>query len=1032
MQEEITHLAPCKRVLQSITCSAAHFGNIRLCTPNYAHSRTSLCQSKDTASSTVNVRGSILGSVQNVRRGSGKCTVLDSVWCFSRMTDPNNHWQLHVQQPVEAGKRAQWKKHDVHALKNTERRQVANQKVLNALTASVFSPDAGRETLGLELDKWVENSAIANVAKEFKKHLKNLKKLRQELASQDQPESAVQFHQLKHGDEHTGAFVTSKSFFEQSSSSVPKTKDKTTPGKDAPSQSDLNLQGDLPEGITIEECEKNVKEGDNAKVKLGAEMEAFVDKIFLGTCELKLDQLVGPERGKTASRKLRQGEVRKIRDSMMRNRSVHIVLGALVRPSAPVCKEKQTSLKRSRVELKQFVSENTLQVQDGIWAEVIDGNHRRVALQELLAICNSKRHRKVTCNVFCTDDPEDNKMIRKHGHLVNEADKISIKSAVWDAIAEMKTSYLEAKAFDARLGPTRFTKEHIGDWKELTSSHSKGGCGATCLNLVVGLAQWSEHSWNLLEKFCNPGPNDVHDAPKDFKWISKVRGMDEKDCTTEIKKVMSLKDHTIKQMIVSPQKKQWSKHLTSLFMKKHDVSSWEASHEKFQVPKNDKWLSFAIQFHLVKNKMAPEKNKRVIPEVALNSFQNCVDQCKATRAMEDAERIQLKEDAIELNIVTGVVVKKLGIVMQNKGKSTNHVFVDTLVGAFDIGQSFDDKQLNIYVNKIHAGKQLDFDRHVTGDFTLTIRCLPENSDSFSELINKCGHDDVDVLHACEHDRRPQKPKTSFAPMIDAHIIAKNGSCAQVDFGKRENLIVTSSPKSITVDGKLFAVDRKGDVMEHLCLTLHEERSAVLIAHGGQGFDACALLHFTHNCIQLNRHQEITNRTKAKVHSMTTTEDPSSQKALFETKFNSILTKCSALQSFGKHWHDLGRMEGKKLAGGSDDEETSLVDVVKKSVSAAKGKGEKRPHTLRARVSPAKKAKTAKTVGKSMKRRTSDPPQCGFCKRPVLPNELGRCAECDEVGHKDCLAHKSIKFKLRFCSEDCKNAYEQIAHAAAKL
>eukprot|EP00975_Prorocentrum_lima_P048017 10040908-Prorocentrum_lima.AAC.1 len=89
------------------------------------------------------------------------------------------------------------------------------------------------------------------------------------------------------------------------------------------------------------------------------------------------------------------------------------------------------------------------------------------------------------------------------------------------------------------------------------------------------------------------------------------------------------------------------------------------------------------------------------------------------------------------------------------------------------------------------------------------------------------------------------------------------------------------------------------------------------------------------------------------------------------------------------------MEGKKLAGGSDDEETSLVDIVKKSVSAAKGKGEKRPHTLRARVSPAKKAKTAKTVGKSMKRRTSDPPQCGFCKRPVLPTELGRCAECNE-------------------------------------
>jgi len=285
-------------------------------------------------------------------------------------------------------------------------------------------------------------------------------------------------------------------------------------------------------------------------------MEAFVDKIFLGTCELKLDQLVGPEHGKTASRKLRHGEVRKIRESMMKNRSVHIVLGALVRPSAPVHKEKQTSLKCSREDLKQCVTENALQVQEGFWAEVIDGNHRRVALQELLEIYKSKRCNKVACNVFCTDDPEDNKMIRKHGHLVNEADKISIKSTMWDAIAEVKTSYLEAKARDSRTGPTRFTKEHIGDWKELTSSHSKGGCGVTHLGLVLGLAEWSASSWNLLEEFCNPGPDAVHDAPKDFKWISKVRGMDEKDHTAEIKKVVSIKECTIKQMIVNLQKKQ--------------------------------------------------------------------------------------------------------------------------------------------------------------------------------------------------------------------------------------------------------------------------------------------------------------------------------------------------------------------------------------------------------------------------------------------------------------------------------------------
>eukprot|EP00466_Bigelowiella_natans_P019769 jgi/Bigna1/75805/fgenesh1_pg.37_\ len=518
-----------------------------------------------------------------------------------------------------------------------------------------------------------------------------------------------------------------------------------------------------------------------------------------------------------------------------------------------------------------------------------------------------------------------------------------------------------------------------------------------------------------------------------------------------------------------------SKCLTSLFVKKCDLSSWGALCEKFQVPQNDKWLSFAIEFHLVENKMAPEKNKRVVPDVALNSFQNCVDQCKARRTMEDAERTQLKGDAIDLNVLTGVVVEKPGIVVQSKGANqqvctsfqscenastfetlcflSGHVFVDTLIGAFDIGQPFDDKTLNIHVNKMHAGKQLDVDRHIAGNFTLTIRCLPENSNSFREIIGNFGHDDVDVLHAHEHDRRPQKPETSFAPMIDAHIIAKNGCCAHVDLGKRENLTITSSPKVTTVEGKSFTVDRKGDVMEHLCSTFCEERSAVPIAHGGQGFDACALLHHTRNCTQLNRHRVIANFTKAKVHSMTAKDDPSSQKELFQTKFNAILTKHSALHRFGNHWRDLGRSEGKSPDDASDDEETSLIELVKKSVSPTKGKGEqltlivtralvhsqptrfsgeKRPHTLRARVSPAKKAKTTKAVGKSIKRRTSDPPMCHVCQKPILPNEGRECAECKDFVHKDCLTHKSTEFKARFCSEACKKAHIKITRDAAKL
>eukprot|EP00466_Bigelowiella_natans_P005784 jgi/Bigna1/84440/fgenesh1_pg.138_\ len=1063
-----------------------------------------------------------------------KCTVLDSVWCLSGMTGPNNHWQLHVKQPAEQGKRAQWKKHDVHALKNTERRQVANQEVLNTLTASVFSPDDGKETLGLKLDKWVENNAIAKVVKELKRHLRNLKKLHQELAAQDQPESS-------------SSFVA-----------VAKTKDKTTPGKGAPSQPDLNLQGVLPKGITIEECDKSVNEGEDTKVKLGAEVEALVDKVFLGTCELKLDQLVGPERGKTASRKPRQGEVRKVRESMVKNRSVHVVLGALVRPSAPVHKENQTSLKRSREGPKQCVTESALQVQKGFWAEVIDGNHRRVALQEPLATCKPERRGKVTCNVFHTGDPEDNKVIRKHGHLVNEADKVGTKSTTWDAIAEVKTSHL--------TGPTRFAKEHIGDWKELTSSHSKGGCGATCLGLVVGLAEWSASSWNLLEELCNPGPDAAHDAPKDFKWISKVRGMDEKGHTAEIKKVASIKEHTTKQTIVNLQRKQRSKCLTSLFTKKRDLSSWGALCEKFQVPQNDKWLSFAIEFHLVKNKMAPEKNKRVIPDVALNSFQSCVDQCKARRTVEDAGRVQLKGGAIDLQVLTGVVVDEPGIVVQSKGKS------------MVLHKSFDDKTLNIHVNKIHAGKQLDTDRHITGNFTLTVRCLPENSKSFREIIDNFGHDDVDVLCACEHDRRPQKPETSFAPMVDAHIIAKNGRCARVDLGKSENLTITSSPKVTTVEGKSFTVDGKGDVMEHLCSAFCEERSTVLIARGGRGFDACALLHHTRKCTQLNHHRVIANCTKAKVQSMIEKDDPScgaaasaisqqlhwknttithvmltchvtltrhpnprditwkppcharnvhtfpalranahpcnwahtcpqtctqkktrwklntcmppgvhmtqkacrtaqgkcasmhalhvqthvsntppprlnqnkttrhdtsthlvvttdhtsSKKELFETKFNATLTKCSALHRFGNHWHDLGRSEEKSPDDADDDDEMPLAELGKKQASPTKGKGEKRPHTLRARVSPAKKPKTAKTVGKSIKRHTSDPLQCHFCERPVLPKERAQCAECNLIGHKACMPTKSTAFNLRFCSEDCKNTHEKIARDAEDL
>ncbi|MEM1009898.1 MAG: hypothetical protein AAGJ35_12950 [Myxococcota bacterium] len=44
--------------------------------------------------------------------------------------------------------------------------------------------------------------------------------------------------------------------------------------------------------------------------------------------------------------------------------------------------------------------------------------------------------------------------------------------------------------------------------------------------------------------------------------------------------------------------------------------------------------------------------------------------------MEDAERIQLKGDAIDLQILTGVVVDELGIVMQSKGTSMGmHFFL---------------------------------------------------------------------------------------------------------------------------------------------------------------------------------------------------------------------------------------------------------------------------------------------------------------------------------------------------------------------
>eukprot|EP00466_Bigelowiella_natans_P003172 jgi/Bigna1/70865/fgenesh1_pg.13_\ len=98
------------------------------------------------------------------------------------------------------------------------------------------------------------------------------------------------------------------------------------------------------------------------------------------------------------------------------------------------------------------------------------------------------------------------------------------------------------------------------------------------------------------------------------------------------------------------------------------------------------------------------------------------------------------------------------------------------------------------------------------------------------------------------------------------------------------------------------------------------------------------------------------------------------------------------------------------------------------------KGEKRPLTLRARVSPAKKAKTTKTAGKSIKRRTSDPPMCHVCEKPILPSEKDRCAECRGFAtiHKDCLVHKSTACKARFCSEACKNAHIAIARDADEL
>ena len=236
--------------------------------------------------------------------------------------------------------------------------------------------------------------------------------------------------------------------------------------------------------------------------------------------------------------------------------------------------------------------------------------------------------------------------------------------------------------------------------------------------------------------------------------------------------------------------------------------------------------------------------------------------------------------------------------------STEHVFLDTAIGEFDAQEDFDGNRMNSHLSKIHANKDEDLDQKIAENMSICIRCSPDKDHMCTTLLNTMGCRQVMKMHVCEHDRKPLRKKARLAPMMDLCVIGRNGTHADREV-KSQNLLISSRSPDFLVKSKKMSCDNGAPVMNGICSVFVSKGSTALIAHGGSGHGACAVLHNGSNCTLLNHHEEVSNLAKGKLQSFICSSEET-RNELMQTKFHNQLSADSALCEFGCFWENDGR------------------------------------------------------------------------------------------------------------------------------
>ena len=413
-------------------------------------------------------------------------------------------------------------------------------------------------------------------------------------------------------------------------------------------------------------------------------METFVNAHYLGTAKLDINSMWPPEPLKTASRKLRRHRLKKLKNSFLKNRSRPIRIGVLVRPFDPRYKGAYPQ-DMTEIKIKNKIKDKSLKFVRSIHFEVIDGNHRFHVLVDLhLEDKEYKRWQYVNCDIYMCRSVSEYPTWRKYGHLCNQMDKIQFDDTIFDAMEEVKTTYKERLAQNSDLKHSKFVKEYIDDWRELTESFSKGGYGKTYLELVLKTCDWEQDSWDTIEKLYNPIEHkSEHEAPKDLKWLVKIKGMQESDYVQCLKKLMKApKEYNVTHMIDELSHMQCkltlnilsveyltvhlflgSRHITQCLMKQAKVPDWESFIAHHKINNDNSWLTNAIELHRRSPGVKFSSKDATVPKLITTALDNRKTEANKETVFDDSKNIHVQSRGINIHFVQGDALEKLGHVM---------------------------------------------------------------------------------------------------------------------------------------------------------------------------------------------------------------------------------------------------------------------------------------------------------------------------------------------------------------------------------